>query len=64
RISRAILEKVSPGGVILLHDGGDSPRNSDRTATTVALPIILRGLKEKGLQFLTLDEMFGLSRDI
>jgi peptidoglycan/xylan/chitin deacetylase (PgdA/CDA1 family) len=58
-IARKILAKVQPGGVILLHDGSDSDENQDRTATLEALPIILGGLRERGMEFLTLDELFG-----
>jgi peptidoglycan-N-acetylglucosamine deacetylase len=56
-IAEAILKKVRPGGVILLHDGSDS-LNDDRTATVQALPRIIEGIKERGLQFYTLEEMF------
>jgi peptidoglycan/xylan/chitin deacetylase (PgdA/CDA1 family) len=63
-IARRILDKVQPGGVILLHDGSDSPKNEDRTATLEALPLILQGLKGRGMEFLTLDELFGMSKEI
>jgi len=63
-ISRRILQKVKPGGVILLHDGSDSVLNEDRTATLKALPQILQGLKDEGMEFLTLDKLFGMSKEI
>ena len=63
-IARRILVKVQPGGVILLHDGSDSEKNGDRTASLEALPIILRGLKGRGMEFLTLDELFGMSKEV
>lgn len=56
-IARRILEKTSPGGIILLHDGCDSEGNQDRRATIEALPIILKGLKDRGMDFLTVEEM-------
>ncbi len=56
-IAQAILRTVRPGGVILLHDGSDS-RNDDRTATVKALPRILEGIRERGLNFYTLDRLF------
>jgi len=62
-IARKILEKIQPGGVILLHDGSDSEQNQDRTPTLEALPAILQGLKDRELEFLTLDELFGVSKD-
>ena len=63
-IVRRILKKAQPGGVILLHDGADSASNQDRTATLRALPEILGGLQERGMEFLTLDELFGMSKEV
>lgn len=63
-IAGRILKKVRPGGVILLHDGSDSVQNDDRTATLKALPLILKGLKERGMEFLTLEELFGMGKEI
>jgi peptidoglycan/xylan/chitin deacetylase (PgdA/CDA1 family) len=62
-IVQRILKKTEPGGVILLHDGSDSGSNQDRTATLKALPEILQGLKERGLEFFTLDRLFGMSKE-
>ncbi len=47
-IVRSVLNNIAAGSIILLHDG-DSGGRRDRTATVAALPIILEGLKEKGL---------------
>ena len=63
-IARKILAKTQPGGVILLHDGSDSEQNQDRTPTLEALPAILQGLKDREMEFLTLDELFGMSKEI
>jgi len=63
-ISRRVLQKVKPGGVILLHDGSDSVLNEDRTPTLEALPQILQGLRDKGKEFFTLDKLFGMSKEI
>jgi peptidoglycan/xylan/chitin deacetylase (PgdA/CDA1 family) len=63
-ISRRILNKATPGGVILLHDGSDSPFNQNRTATLEALPKILEAFQDRGMAFLTLEELFGMSRDV
>jgi peptidoglycan/xylan/chitin deacetylase (PgdA/CDA1 family) len=63
-ISRRILKKAQPGGVLLLHDGSDSASNQDRAATVAALPEILRVLRDRGLQFLTLEELLGMSKDV
>jgi peptidoglycan/xylan/chitin deacetylase (PgdA/CDA1 family) len=63
-IARRILGRIQPGGIILLHDGSDCEKNQDRTPTLDALPEILRGLRTRGLEMLTLDELFGVSREI
>ena len=51
-ISRAVVAAAKPGSVILLHDGG-----GDQTETIKALPWIIDGLRERGYQFVTLEEM-------
>lgn len=51
-ISRAVVGAARPGSVILLHDGG-----GDQTETIKALPWIIDGLRERGYQFVTLEEM-------
>jgi len=61
-IACRILKKARPGGVILLHDGAE--RSGDRDATLRALPEILKGLKDRGLEFFTLDKLFGMSKEI
>ena len=63
-IARRILKKVQPGGIILLHDGSDSAINEDRTPTLQALPQILQALKDRGMEFLTLDKLCGMSKEI
>ena len=48
-IEDRVLENVSPGGIILMHDGIEQ--------TIKALPIIIRILKREGYRFVTLDQM-------
>ena len=57
-IAQRVLEKAANGSVILLHDGG-----GDRSPTLAALPIILDGLKARGLELATPEEITGLSRE-
>ncbi|MFC5663895.1 polysaccharide deacetylase family protein [Kitasatospora misakiensis] len=45
-IERRVLDRVAPGSVVLLHDGG-----GDRSQTVAALPGILRTLKARGYSF-------------
>lgn len=55
RIASRVLSNVHPGAVILLHDGG-----GDRRQTVSALKRILRGLKKRGYQAVTLSELYGV----
>jgi polysaccharide deacetylase family sporulation protein PdaB len=48
-IKRRVLSKISAGGIILMHDGVQQ--------TVDALPYILKALKSKGYQIVTVDEM-------
>ena len=59
-VARRILDQVQPGSIILLHDGLDGSVVADRSVLIAALPIILDGLKAKGLQPVRLDELLGL----
>jgi peptidoglycan/xylan/chitin deacetylase (PgdA/CDA1 family) len=51
QITNAVLSNVSPGAIIILHDGG-----GDRSATVAALPAIIRGIRAKGLDLVTVGE--------
>jgi len=51
-LANRVIESVTPGSVILLHDGG-----GDRECTVKALTTIIRELKDRGYTFVTLDEM-------
>ncbi len=62
-IAQIILKSVRPGGIILLHDGWDRDEEQNRTPTLEALPLILQGLKDRGLEFFTLDRLLGMSRE-
>lgn len=64
----AIVERVvtlaGPGDIVLLHDGygaGSSLGPGHRDHTVAALPAILRAFGEKGLEAVTLDELFRSS---
>lgn len=62
-IAQRILKTFQPGGIILFHDGWDRDGKRDRTPTLEALPLILQGLKDRGLEFFTLDRLLGMSKD-
>ncbi|PYS85113.1 MAG: polysaccharide deacetylase family protein [Acidobacteria bacterium] len=56
RIAHDVLRRAEAGSIILLHDG-DSENRSDRGATVAALPLIVEGLKEKGLRVAPLSQL-------
>lgn len=43
------LERIQPGDIVLMHDGHDRPERR-RPLIARALPLILRGLQQRGLQ--------------
>jgi peptidoglycan-N-acetylglucosamine deacetylase len=53
-IVRRTTEGVSPGSIILLHDGDGYNPDGDRTQTAAALPRIIDRLKDQGYEFATL----------
>ncbi len=57
KIADAVLSKVHPGAIVLMHDGGLSGGNPDRIATIQALPSILTGLREGGYELTTVPEI-------
>jgi peptidoglycan/xylan/chitin deacetylase (PgdA/CDA1 family) len=50
QIVRRVLGAVKPGSIVVLHDGG-----GDRSATTRALPRIVKGIRRKGLKLALID---------
>ncbi|HEY9810061.1 MAG TPA: polysaccharide deacetylase family protein [Halomicronema sp.] len=54
-IVNQVLKQSTPGGIILLHDGG-----GNRSKTIQALPIILAELKKRNYQFVTIPELLKL----
>ena len=56
QIAHEVLRRVVPGSIILLHDG-DSEGKQDRRETVVALPLIIEGLRARGLHVVPLAEM-------
>jgi peptidoglycan-N-acetylglucosamine deacetylase len=62
RDPEALRERVSsaiePGAIVLLHDGG-----GDRSATVAALPKLLRLLRKRGYEFVTVSELLARKGD-
>jgi peptidoglycan/xylan/chitin deacetylase (PgdA/CDA1 family) len=53
-IVKRTLEGVSPGSIVLLHDGDGYNPDGDRMQTAAALPLIIDSLKAQGYGFATL----------
>jgi peptidoglycan/xylan/chitin deacetylase (PgdA/CDA1 family) len=58
-VAQRVLARVHPGSIILLHDSIDGNVNADRSVMLQALPLILEGLRARGLQPVRLDELLG-----
>jgi peptidoglycan/xylan/chitin deacetylase (PgdA/CDA1 family) len=59
-IAQRILDKVQPGAIILMHDGGSDSRSEslcNGTATITATEIIIHKLQAQGYKFLTVSQM-------
>ena len=56
QIAFDVVRQAEAGAIILLHDG-DSENRSDRSATVAALPLIIEGLKEKGIRIAPLSDL-------
>ncbi|HEV7524961.1 MAG TPA: polysaccharide deacetylase family protein [Acidimicrobiia bacterium] len=58
-VARRILANARPGSILLLHDGLDGNPAADRSVLIRALPLILDGLRTKGLTPVRLDRLLG-----
>jgi len=61
RMAQRVLERIRPGDIVLMHDGHDRP-GRHRPACAQAVPSILQGLNERGLQCVTVSELLHLPR--
>jgi peptidoglycan/xylan/chitin deacetylase (PgdA/CDA1 family) len=59
RIVRNVLSSLTPGGIVLLHDGG-----GNRSKTVLALPRIIEGARARGFQFVALRDVRAASRPL
>lgn len=53
----AIVNQVTPGDIILLHDGWETRPDADRNFTAAAVPVIIDKLRQAGFTFVTLSEL-------
>lgn len=58
-IAHRILERSGDGSIIALHDGNRG-RRADRKDVAQAVRMIVRGLRERGLRFVTIPQMLAL----
>jgi peptidoglycan/xylan/chitin deacetylase (PgdA/CDA1 family) len=56
QIAQRALAGLDAGSILLLHDGDGYDAQGDRMQTAAALPAIIRGLRERGLDFATLPD--------
>ena len=56
-VAHRILAGAQAGSIVLLHDGLDGNLTEDRSVLLAALPLILEGLKSRGLNPVGLDEL-------
>ncbi len=56
-VAHRILAGAQAGSIVLLHDGLDGNLTADRSVLLGALPLILEGLKSRGLNPVGLDEL-------
>ncbi|MFL6547574.1 MAG: polysaccharide deacetylase family protein [Povalibacter sp.] len=57
-IAQRVLKRVQPGEIVLMHDGHDLD-GRHRRGIVPALPLILRGLNERGFECVTVSELLG-----
>lgn len=61
KIIQRVLERTTPGSIIILHDGGNTSQ-VDRTQTHEAVEEIIPRLKDKGFQFVRVSTLAKLKR--
>jgi peptidoglycan/xylan/chitin deacetylase (PgdA/CDA1 family) len=59
-VAQQIVDRARPGSIILLHDGLDGNVHADRRVLLTALPLIIDGLRAKGLEPVRLDQLLGV----
>lgn len=57
-IAARVLDRVQPGDIVLLHDGHDLP-GRHRPLCAHAVRLILKGLRDRGLECVTVPELLG-----
>jgi peptidoglycan/xylan/chitin deacetylase (PgdA/CDA1 family) len=58
RVATRVLRRIRPGDIVLFHDGHQTP-GARRHSGANALPYVLEGLRERGLEPVTIRELLG-----
>lgn len=61
-MAERVIARVSPGIIILAHDGEPS-HAIDRRKTMAALPILIEGLRKRGYRFVTVPELLQEAKE-
>jgi len=58
---RSITHQVKSGDILLFHDSGGvfKAEGGDRSQTVLAIPILAKALREKGFEFVTIEELLN-----
>jgi len=59
-VAMHVLRRIRAGDIVLMHDGHDR-EGAHRTAAVAALPAILKGLRERGLEPVTVTELMSVA---
>jgi peptidoglycan-N-acetylglucosamine deacetylase len=63
-IASKLMAGVRAGAVVCLHDGRELQSSPDISATIAALRLVLPRLRARGFSFVTMSEMFSLTRPV
>jgi peptidoglycan/xylan/chitin deacetylase (PgdA/CDA1 family) len=63
-IEEKIARQARGGDVILLHDGGHRALGADRAQTVIATENLIRRYNDQGYEFVTVEEMRDVSRQL
>jgi peptidoglycan/xylan/chitin deacetylase (PgdA/CDA1 family) len=63
-IVKYLIKNIRPGDIILFHDSGGvfSTEGGDRHETVLAIPTVIRKLRERGYRFVTVSELIQMHK--